>query len=81
MVVTWIEDSFISNAIERGASRMTDLEANLGKLFRIKEKPTIENEGRLVHVIVNSLPVDVSELFPFRRNNDSFSILTCFYGR
>ena len=52
----------------------TDLESDLRKLFGIHEETPVEDESGLVHSSINSLPVDLLELFPLGGNDDGLCI-------
>ena len=56
-----------------------DLEADLPELRGVNEETTVKDESRLVHALVNFLPVDVEELLPLRGDDDSLSILASFH--
>ena len=51
------------------------LEADLAKSIAVENHATIKNERGLFHRVVHGGPVDVSELFPFRRDDDRFAVL------
>jgi hypothetical protein len=51
------------------------LEADLAKSIAIEDHATIKHERGLFHGVVHGAPVDVSELFPFRRDDDRLAIL------
>lgn len=51
------------------------LEADLAKRITIEEHASIKHERRLIHRVVHGLPVDVTELFPFGRNDDCLAVL------
>jgi len=52
----------------------TDPESNLRKLFGIHKESPVEDESRFVHSSVNSLPIDVLELFPLSGDDDGLCI-------
>lgn len=51
------------------------LEADLAKRIAVEEHASIKHERRLVHRLVHGGPVDVTEFFPFSRNNDRLTVL------
>ena len=51
------------------------LEANLAKSIAIEDHATIKHERGLFHGVIHGAPVDVSELFPFRRDYDRLAVL------
>jgi len=53
----------------------TDPESNLRKLFGIHKESPVEDESRFVHSNINSLPVNLLELFPLSGNDDGLCIL------
>ena len=56
------------------------LEADLAKRIIIEEHASIKHERRLIHRVVHSGPVDVTELFPFGRNDDCLTVLRSLEG-
>jgi hypothetical protein len=51
------------------------LEANLAKRVTVEEHAPIKHERGLVHRLVHGAPVDVTELCPFRCNDDGLTVL------
>lgn len=51
------------------------LEANLAKRVTVEEHAPIKHERGLVHRLVHGAPVDVTELRPFRCNDDGLAVL------
>jgi hypothetical protein len=51
------------------------LEANLAKRVTVEEHSSIKHERGLVHRLVHGAPVDVTELRPFRCNDDGLAVL------
>jgi hypothetical protein len=51
------------------------LEADLAKGIPIEDHATIKHERGLFHGVIHGAPVDVSELFPFRRDYDRLAVL------
>lgn len=58
----------------------TNLEANLCELLGIDEKTTIKDKGRLAHVIINLLPIKLTELLPLGGNDHCLSFMACIDG-
>ena len=50
-------------------------ESNLRKLLRIKQQTTVKDKCGFGHAIVDMLPVNVQELFPFSGNHNSLFLL------
>lgn len=57
------------------------LEANIFQLLNIYNDATIKDESRFLHAGINGRPIKLLELFPFRCNYDSLSLLASFDGR
>jgi hypothetical protein len=61
------------------------IEADLAKGIAIENHATIKHERGLLHRVVHGAPVDVSELFPFSRDDDRLTVLRsrerCFGDR
>jgi hypothetical protein len=53
----------------------SNIKADFPQLLGVQKHPPVEHESRLVHTIVNRLPVDITELLPLRRDHDSLG--TC----
>jgi hypothetical protein len=51
------------------------LEADLAKSIAIENHATVKHERGLFHGVIHGGPVDVPELFPFRRDDDRFAVL------
>lgn len=51
------------------------LEADLSKDIAVEDHATIKHERGLFHRVIHGAPVDVSELLPFSRNDDRFTVL------
>lgn len=51
------------------------LKADLAKRITIEEHASIKHERRLIHRVVHGAPIDVTELFPFGRNDDCLTVL------
>lgn len=51
-----------------------DSEANFSEFINVEEEPTVEDEGGLLHFVVDGGPVDVAEFFPFGRDDGCFGI-------
>ena len=51
------------------------IETNLAKGIAIEDHAPIKHERRLVHRVIHGAPVDVSELFPFSRNDNRLTLL------
>lgn len=59
----------------------THPETDLSQLPRVDQQTTVENESWLVHLAVDSDPVYLLELRPFRGNDDRLSTLgSIYYG-
>ena len=58
-----------------------DREANLPELLRIDDQSAIEDKGGFVHALVYRLPVNLTELLPFRGDDDSFGVLASIKSR
>ena len=57
------------------------LEADLAKSIAIEDHATVKDERRLFHGVIHGAPVDVSELFPFCRDDDCLAVLRSRKGR
>jgi hypothetical protein len=61
------------------------IEADLAEGITVEDHTTIKDERRLFHRVIHGAPVDVSELFPFSRDDDRFTVLRgrerCFGDR
>lgn len=61
------------------------VEADLAKGITVEDHTTIEHERRFFHRVIYGAPVDVSELFPFCRDDDRLTVLRgrerCFGDR
>lgn len=51
------------------------LEADLAKGIAIEDHATVKHERGLFHGVIHGAPVDVSELLPFRRDDDRLAVL------
>ncbi len=51
------------------------VKADLAKSITIEDHATVKHECGLFHCVIHGTPVDVSELFPFRRDDDRLAVL------
>jgi hypothetical protein len=56
-------------------SNADDLEPNRAQLLGIDEKAAVKDKGRLVHALVDGLPVDLGKLLPLGRDHHRLSAL------
>lgn len=61
------------------------IEADLAEGIAVEDHTAIKDERGLFHRVIHGTPVDVSELFPFSRDDDRFTVLRgrkrCFGDR
>lgn len=51
------------------------LEANVFQLVNVYDDASVKDESRFLHASINGRPIQLLELFPFSRNNNSLSLL------
>ena len=64
-----------------GTTDLLDLEANSAESGCVEDETAVEDESRLLHRVVDLLPVEVLELLPLGRDDDRLGLLRCLNRR
>ena len=64
-----------------GTTDLLDLEANSAESGCVEDETAVEDESRLLHRVVDLLPVEVLELLPLGRNDNSLGLVASLNNR
>lgn len=74
MVVTCVSNLVKDNSL-RDVGRLAYPKSNLGQLLSVNKETSVKDEGGLIHLFIDTLPINLVELLPLRCNYDGVGIL------